>query len=240
MADETLEERVNKVTVSYNSFRVPLLDFLYPVNWAANFKPKKLGKYAQLQVPHRFRGVIKHDGKKIGRFAKLKDPNKDHKNIFYGVAYDTEGSAINPLAEWAEDTTRTLSLNDNKYSIDRRVAMHMGIVNGPRDISLYQREKRFFQSWYGLPFKLLLSPLALLLKPLRGVFGKDIVELGKLYELENAGLGDIKLDQSWFRQFLTMGLWKHYDLRDGSDNKVATISRNPLLKLLTLGLIEQV
>jgi len=237
MADKSLEERVNDVVVSYNA----LPWWVYPVNWAANFPLRRLRGYEKLEVPHRFKAIAKYNGKRVGRLARIKDPNPDHKGIYYGVAYDTSGDTIDPIVEWAEDPSRTVSLNDGEYSLDRKVAMGIAAINGNRNISMFQHKKSFFDSWYGLPFKL---PFYLATLPFNLIFnfkrlfgGRDLVELGKLYQVENLDLpGDITLDQNVIRQYLTLGLGKYYDLRDQDNHKIAKISRSWLVKLLTFGL----
>lgn len=220
-----------EAVISQDYFAFP---WLHPINWAANFPFKKIGRTAKLQVRHKFTGKIKQKGKPAAVTARLREKREGLEGIFYSVAYQDTPKSLDPKWEIAEDTHREGTLNKDKWHYDRRAAMNIALM-GDGIISVYQHDQPFWESWYALPLKIALAPLTILNSFRKGY--KKIVNLGKMYEIEGTGVqGDVKLDQNFLGQLVTFGLGKYYSIYNSAGEKVANIKRSPLWKLLTLGL----
>ena len=228
---KNLESRVESAVISYNL----LPAMFYPSYWLARPRTAPLTKkYAKFKNPPIPIGTIYKNGAKegkISRFVRPGDPGK----AFYGAAY-TLGETADPIVEWAQDPTAERDANNDQLPFGRKTALAIHPLGGNR-ITMSQQNKSFFDSWYGLPFKL---PAYIASLPLNigRLFGKrELVELGSLYEIEGLPDGsDTKLDENYIKRILTLGLGKYFDVRDQNTKKLFTINRSVLIKLFSLGL----
>ena len=228
---QNLEGTVNELTISYNI----LPWWAYPTNWASHFPGSPLKGFEKFPTPPKFIASLSFDGRHVGGIARTVRPG-DIGKAFYGAAY-TLGESNDPLVEWAQDVSAEYTGNNDKLPAGRKTAMQIHIPGAGR-ITMQQHKPSFFDSWYGfplkLPFYLLSAPINLLTKTFRK---KELVELGKLYEVEGLPDGsDIKLDESFMKKLFTLTLGTYYDLRDHTGEVYATIERNPIIKGLSLGL----
>ncbi|MBI2549536.1 hypothetical protein HYW21_09410 [Candidatus Woesearchaeota archaeon] len=242
---EARTESVSRITVSYNIFHW----LFYPSNWSANFPVRPLQeKYAEVTKYHpRFIGEIASGGEHLGSVTKF-NRGGDQGKAFYGAAIDTSRHSLDNLVDWCEDPPLESELNRGRFSHYRKTAMVIQPPGGGKAVHLEQYKPSLFQSWYGLPFKLMVSAVAFpftlvpylgsYLRRTSSLFGKkkEQVELGKLYNVTGLASDALVLDQDFIATLRTLGLGKYYDLRDNAQNVVARVKRSPLIKLLTLGL----
>ncbi len=219
-----------KVKVSY--FALP---WLHPINWAANFPFRRLGRHGKNKVKHKFLGKVYHDGHKTGLIARVKRGG-ELKGLFYRAMY-ADNDNLDNLVEWAQDSPRENELNDAGGLLDTRKAA-LSIDGLGQHVSVYDHNTTFGKSVYALPFTLPLYPF----KVIYNMFKPDnddneLLELGRLSQLDGVGAeGNLKLDENWLKRLGTLFLGKYSNIRSDAGDVHTKIKRSPIVKLLTLGL----